>query len=120
MKAIFKVYEEETLEDYFKKEITWTLSEKLEYSIDIQNQTKIINFSDIDNVKLILFSSTNNETFKVRISTSTDTITFTVDDVFIFTPTDLTINNITEIALIEEAGIEVEVKAIFYGESLES
>jgi len=120
MKAIFKVYEQETLENYFKKELTWTLSEKLEYNIAIQNQTKIINFSDIDNIKLILFSSTNNEIFKVRISTSTDTITFTVDDIFLFTPTDLMINSITEIALVEELGNEVEVKTIFYGELQES
>lgn len=120
MKAIFKVYETETLEDYFKKEITWTLSEKLEYSITIQNETKIINYSDIDNIKLILFSSTNNETFKVRVSTSTEQITFTVDDIFLFTPTDATIANITEIALLEDAGTAVEVKAIFYGKSEES
>lgn len=116
MKAIFKVYDDDTLEHYFRKEIEWTLSEKLEYNLEMQNSEKIINFAAIENVKLIVFSGSAK--FKVRISTSSDSITFNVSDFFYFTPQSL--SDITEIAVLEDQGTLVDCKIRFYGEEPES
>ena len=116
MKAIFKVYDEDTLEHYFRKEIEWTLSEKLEYNLEMQTSEKIINYAAIENVKLIVFSG--DMKFKVRVSTVSDVITFYVSDFFYFTPQSL--DNITEIAVIEDQGALVNCKIRFYGEELES
>ncbi len=116
MKAIFKVYDEDTLENYFRKEVDWTLSEKLEYNLELQNTIKTINYSAVDNVKLIVFSG--DQKFKVRVSTATDSIDFQVSDFFYFTPESL--SDITEISVVEDSGLLVDCKIRFYGEESES
>ena len=116
IKAIFKVYDDDDSEQYYRKEITWTLDEKLEYDLNLINTSKSINYAAITYIKLIVFSG--DARFKVRFTTSTDTVTFYVDDFFYFTPE--TLDDFTEIVVMEDNGVEVNVKIRFYGDTSES
>lgn len=107
------------LTSWFKKTITWTLSEKASHDLTLNNSSRIISFSWIDIPKVICISG--DGVFKVSISTATQDLDMVVDSgLFLLTPTLAFANSITQLTVTEENSLDVNVEVRIYGEESES
>ena len=101
---------------YFKKEMSWTLQEKLCYDITLNDDSKVITFAHISDMKSISFSG--DGTFIVAITAGGNTISFEIDSgIFLFTPTAVFMATVTQIQITEDKQNDVAIQIRMYGES---
>lgn len=118
MKLITKIYDE-TLsnnENQFWFEDTWSLVEKLEYDLTLQNNSISIPVSAIDYIKMIILE-TNNEVDMTLYRESTNE-SFSVSSLFLYTPSDT--EGLVSIDISELSNIEANIKLRVYGYTPES
>ena len=100
---------------YFKKEISWTLQEKLCYDITLNDASKIVTFSHISDMKSISFSG--DGIFIVAITAGGSTISFEIDSgIFLFNTTADFMATVTQIQITENGQNDVAIQVRMYGE----
>ena len=102
------------------KKILWTPASQNEIvlNIDDLDGEKIIDLSNIDNLKIIMLLS--NSVFNIKITmVDTNVITFTTDN-FVLTPDSNFITNLSEIAISTTGVVDSkqQIKVNLYGEEV--
>lgn len=120
MKFLSRIFDEnlQDNETYYDNSFTWELQEKIEYDLLLTDDSKIINYSVVDAIALIVIETDNPIT--LSFSTATNSMDFEIDKQFIFTPTEAMQNNLTSFSVTEELLNSANVKIRIYGEPLES
>lgn len=96
-----------------KRELAFDLEEKIEETLILNSSSKSIDFSDIDNPRMFLI--TTSGTITLSITKGGSTITLVVDSSFsmIVDPTDAAL--ITALSVEDIAGTDKTVKVGIYG-----
>jgi len=97
------------------KTITWVNGEKLEqdYAINSTDGVVAINYSYVNNISLMVFTSISS--FKVTITIGTNVIAHEVNNVFIFDPTSTFLGTVDKIEISTAQTTNITVSVRVYG-----
>lgn len=95
---------------------SFTLDEKLEKTIKLNNSSETIDYSYISNPKTIIFKG--DGVFNVLITKDANVITFQVDKIYTARFADTFLTEVTSIEIAEINSIDVEIEVRVYGETV--
>lgn len=98
------------------KSTTFTLDEKLEDSIKLNNSSRTIDFDYVDNIRTIIVDSDGE--FTVSITAGGSTIEFACQDTFYFTPTPAFRATITDFTIKETNSVDRLINIRIFGEEV--
>ena len=100
----------------FKDTLVWNPETKIEqvYKIKSSSGSQTIDFSDIANVKVMIFKSST--AFSLSMTISGSTVTY-LTDYFIFTPASSMLANISNIAISTSSTTDILVDVRIYGKT---
>lgn len=104
----------EDLTVYARETGEWESGEKVEYNLRVDSEDNTLNFGDIDNIRLFMIHS--DIPVEVDFVQGTDTVTFEVQDLLVFSPTVEFTGSLTGV-VVRSLGGEATVKIGIYGES---
>lgn len=97
---------------------TFTVDEKLEKTINLNNSSEVIDYSYIDDPYLFIFEGSGE--FNVAITAGGNTITYAIDNSYIFTPTSSFASTISNITISETSSVDVVVNVRIYSKAVVS
>ena len=99
----------------FTKAITWVKGEQVEKTINLidTDGLKSVSYSDIDNVKAIIFQSDSQ--FKIATTANAITSEVIVDGIFVLTPESTYWSTITDISISTDSITAISVNYRIYG-----
>lgn len=95
------------------KSSEFTLKEKKETIINLNNSSYVVDLTNIDNVCLLVFEGSGE--FTVTFVQDANTVTHTVTDFFVLTLTPASASSFTSITIAETNEEDVSIHAFVYG-----
>jgi len=99
------------------KEITWTLTSKLEQNLVLNNADTAVRITLADigtDVRLVVFEST--AAFTVTVSKDSEIMDFEVQDLFIFTPSDSFTDGFSYFEITTDSSSDQTINVNIFGE----